>query len=62
MSIKKGDVVQLKSGGPPMTVESTGGDSVWCVWFDGTKPMGKGFAEHTLKPYEPPPKTKVGAL
>lgn len=33
-----GDVVQLKSGGPVMTVTSVGDSygtpTVWCVWFD----------------------------
>jgi uncharacterized protein YodC (DUF2158 family) len=35
-----GDVVRLKSGGPPMTVERLGKDSmtqedaVWCVWLE----------------------------
>ena len=38
--IKAGDVVQLKSGGPPMTVESIGnyelmeGPQANCQWFD----------------------------
>jgi uncharacterized protein YodC (DUF2158 family) len=36
--IKVGDVVQLKSGGPRMTVNSIGNDngvmSAWCSWFD----------------------------
>lgn len=36
---KRGDVVRLASGGPPMTV--TGDSSahpglVWCMWFDST--------------------------
>jgi uncharacterized protein YodC (DUF2158 family) len=35
-----GDIVQLKSGGPVMTVEQvgkdsmTGQDAVWCTWFE----------------------------
>ena len=38
MSIKVGDVVQLKSGGPKMTVRLSSGSSVpkvCCNWFDG---------------------------
>lgn len=35
-----GDVVQLKSGGPKMTVdrvaEFNGVLNVWCEWFEGT--------------------------
>jgi len=40
MEFEPGDVVQLKSGGPLMTVEQigqdsmTGEDTVWCVWFE----------------------------
>jgi uncharacterized protein YodC (DUF2158 family) len=40
MTFKPGDIVQLKSGGPLMTVEQTGeaamtGEStIWCVWFE----------------------------
>jgi uncharacterized protein YodC (DUF2158 family) len=40
---KPGDVVQLKSGGPIMTVLEVGADSytgkpmVWCTWFDDKK-------------------------
>jgi len=35
----KGDIVKLKSGGPPMTVQAEGQDSgsddkVPCIWFD----------------------------
>ncbi|MEO8989387.1 MAG: DUF2158 domain-containing protein [Acidobacteriaceae bacterium] len=40
MEFKPGDVVQLKSGGPPMTVEHIGKQNhsddivVWCVWSE----------------------------
>jgi uncharacterized protein YodC (DUF2158 family) len=37
---KVGDIVQLKSGGPKMTVESTesyGDKSIECAWFAGAK-------------------------
>lgn len=53
--IKAGDVVQLKSGGPPMTVASVGeqawggGQGVWCEWFDGKKPMKEVFAPAAVK-------------
>lgn len=30
---KVGSVVVLKSGGPPMTVESMQGDVCTCIWF-----------------------------
>lgn len=38
-SFEPGDVVQLKSGGPLMTVEQTGKDmvdrdTIWCTWFE----------------------------
>jgi uncharacterized protein YodC (DUF2158 family) len=34
--VKAGDVVQLRSGGPLMTVTSKEGDCVHCIWiYDG---------------------------
>lgn len=30
---KPGDVVQLKSGGPPMTVTMVVGPDTYCTWF-----------------------------
>ena len=32
-----GDVVEMKSGGPQMTVKKIGDDGVECVWFDEKK-------------------------
>ncbi|MBY5571780.1 DUF2158 domain-containing protein [Rhizobium leguminosarum] len=40
MEFVPGDTVQLKSGGPIMTVEQIGehwsleGAAIWCVWFE----------------------------
>lgn len=40
-AIKAGDIVQLKSGGPTMTVKQVedlhGAMTAWCDWFDGKK-------------------------
>ena len=51
--LKPGDTVQLKSGGPVMTVTSIGDDygtlSAWCAWFDGKKPCNGTFPTVTLK-------------
>ncbi len=54
---KAGDVVELKSGGPDMTIsdiadysiESSGELSANCVWFDNKKQNSHVFALHTLK-------------
>lgn len=47
--IKPGDVVQLKSGGPYMTVgviESD--DHLWCEWFEGDKHHSRSFKISSL--------------
>lgn len=46
-----GDVVKLKSGGPPMTVESRyDATNVNCVWFEGTNQKHGCFPDTVLKP------------
>jgi uncharacterized protein YodC (DUF2158 family) len=55
--ITKGDVVQLKSGGPHMTVEQVGllthfTDNVqraYCRWFMKDEPKEGAFPVHMLK-------------
>lgn len=56
-----GDIVQLKSGGPAMTVSSvTGDDGVSdnigyrCEWFKGASKETAHFKEDTLKEYVAP--------
>lgn len=48
--MKVGDVVQLRSGGPAMTVESTiGGSECMCMWFEGTTLRKKAFPTEALE-------------
>ena len=51
---KSGDAVQLKSGGPKMTISKnshiTG--SYDCKWFAGSKLNVGTFAEDELQPYQ----------
>jgi len=63
MDFAPGDLVQLKSGGPVMTVEIidkdsiTGRDAVFCVWFEknGNKQEVKkdAFSPVLLTKYQP---------
>lgn len=53
---KQGDIVQLKSGGPQMTVNDyawhgnyKSEDTVVCIWFDGTKRKTAEFHQDTVK-------------
>ena len=47
-NLKVGDVVQLKSGGPLMTVRAIEENSVFCVWFDGKDTKSGRFPGATL--------------
>jgi uncharacterized protein YodC (DUF2158 family) len=49
--IKVGDIVELRSGGPPMVVEDVGildTSPVTCVWFDGNKRESGNFVRQNL--------------
>jgi uncharacterized protein YodC (DUF2158 family) len=43
-----GEIVQLKSGGPRMTIKSIDGSDVACIWFSGHKLNGRSFPLMTL--------------
>lgn len=49
---KPGDIVELKSGGPAMTVEriheGSDGTIYYCSWFAGAKDNSRGFREEAL--------------
>jgi uncharacterized protein YodC (DUF2158 family) len=49
--LKQGDQVQLKSGGPVMTVVNPGGFTGWpiCNWFEGDKLKTGGFPPGALR-------------
>ena len=45
-----GDIVMLKSGGPPMTVHLVQAAAVTCVWFDANEEHQKlKFTKNTLR-------------
>ena len=48
--LRLGDVVQLKSGGPLMTISDAGSQGYWiCSWFDGKVNKTAGFKAEALK-------------
>jgi uncharacterized protein YodC (DUF2158 family) len=53
---KAGDVVQLKSGGPEMTInyiqDTVDGKQAVCIWFEGKKQSVGYFGFHVLKHVE----------
>ena len=47
-AFKPGDVVQLKSIGPHMTIEEVDRGQCWCTWFDGREVRRDAFAAACL--------------
>ncbi|MCK9373995.1 MAG: DUF2158 domain-containing protein [Sulfuricurvum sp.] len=53
---KKGDVVELKSGSPKMTIkEIEESNECFCVWFVNSKPEYGTFEDALLKKVEEAP-------
>lgn len=49
-NFKPGDIVELKSGGPDMTISSIENGSVFCQWFDSkSEPQGRSYTLAVLK-------------
>ncbi|HSR74783.1 MAG TPA: DUF2158 domain-containing protein [Sulfurovum sp.] len=49
-NFKVGDLVQLKSGGPVMTIkEISGAESILCVWFKDVELVSDNFFQETLE-------------
>lgn len=49
-NFKNGDIVQLKSGGPKMTIDGVDSDfGVHAVWFTGSKRESAHFVPEILK-------------
>ena len=52
-TLKVGDVVKLKSGGPKMTVIEIGtgpsAGTIWCKWFVGYEPRQNSFDAATIE-------------
>lgn len=51
--IKPGDVVYLKSGSPPLTVEAKDAQGCTVAWFDGTHPFDIRFDPAALTKVNP---------
>jgi uncharacterized protein YodC (DUF2158 family) len=59
----KGDVVQLNSGGPHMTVISIDDDAAFCVWFNAKgESLQREFPLYTLKKVPPKPGPMTGGI
>ncbi len=57
-----GNVVKLKSGSEPMTIQGINDNQVLCAWFEGHKIQHETFAYNTLKEYVRPLESKWWTL
>ena len=54
--LKAGDVVELKSGSPKMTIEEISGESANVVWFSKNCEENRGvYSLSTLRKWKPKP-------
>ena len=49
MAFEVGDLVEIKSGGAPMTVETVDDEWVTCMWYIGDKFTRMKFDPRTLR-------------
>jgi uncharacterized protein YodC (DUF2158 family) len=54
---KIGDIIQLKSGGPKMTITEVDGKHVRTVWFGGSKLENGRFPLEAIAPFKEEPKS-----
>jgi uncharacterized protein YodC (DUF2158 family) len=59
--LEVGEVVQLKSGGPAMTIQGIGRvtEGFECVWFEGTTPHMESYKKEVLKRWKEPQWSQV---
>jgi uncharacterized protein YodC (DUF2158 family) len=66
MSFKAGDTVQLKSGGPRMTITNVGTyggkTGANCSWFEGSTPQAAVYPLEALKDSPEPTPIQTGRL
>ena len=61
--LKQGSIVELNSGGPPMTIVAQVGDNFQCAWFaNGDEVRDAVFSPASLKLVEPRQMGKLKAL
>ena len=53
-TMKPGDTVRLKSGGPTMTIREVDEELIVCDWFEGSKAQEKSFHVSQLIPIANP--------